>query len=736
LTELFNLGSAARPGDSEMSALDLALQAILELTGAADGLAALVSPARRVTVRATTALHPGESGPLRRVAQQALTRWGMTFECADLSLLAISAEAGEGDIALVAAAVDAADRAGFTWRALPVALALARSALIDRDRRRAAQVARLNATAQHVAASLDLDEVLTNVVSDAVELLGGDTGDMILLDEDRDVLRVAAVAACPPEMVGFEMARDEGVSAAAMSARRTIQVSDYRRYGRRVKRLDRFNFRAVLCAPLIAREHPIGALNVHAAEPGRQFTGEDARLLAAFANHAAIAIDNARRFQEEVRLRRGLAEANLELTRALTIQQRLARQVVLDRGPHAVARELASVLGRPVVIQDQLLRVICGAAPDGGECWQRLVLSPDLLGVPVIAGFLPGPAVGTRAGAASALTLDEPARWVVPVQAGVHDVIAYLVLPSAGPIAPLDQALLETAATGVALELVKMRARVEVEHRLRGDLMQELLIGAHNSAEGIAARAAYVGYDLAVPRDVILLQVDPVDPREHSDAEADVMVLQRRLFDIIHAELTSHAPASMVAMHGELTIALLAQRRAGQDAPKELSPRLIVQRLKTRLAAHFPGISVSAVIGERCSDPGDYPTSYQRALRVLQAVRKLGSRDALVQTDELGVSGLLISAAPPQELRRFAEEFFRPLLDGPGHGKELLATLRAYVESGFNQREAARRCFLHVNTIVQRLRRIETLLGIDLRRPDDLLDVMVALRTAALADLL
>lgn len=732
---LFRLGSAPRSGRDGAHALDLALTAILELTGADNGLAALISPARQVTVRASAAIAPDDPAALRQVASRALAQWGMTFEYGGLGLLAISAEAGEDEIALVAAAVRAADRELFAWRALPVALALARSALLDRDRRRAAQVDRLNATAQRVAASLDLDEVLAEIVRDAVELLGADTGDMILLDEERDVLRVAAVAAFPPEMVGFEMARHEGLSAAALAAGRAIQVSDYRRYRHRVRRLDRYNFRAVLCAPLIARDNPIGALNVHAIEPGRQFTEEDVRLLAAFANHAAIAIDNARRFQDEVSLRRGLAEANHELTRSLTLQQRLAEQVVLDRGPHAVARELASVLGQPVVIQDQLFRVICGAAPDGSEDWQQLVLAPELRNAPAISALADDLAAGARACVATAPALEEPARRIVPIRAGVNDLIAYMVLPSPGPPAPLDQALMETAATGVALEIVKMRARVEVEHRLRGDLVQDLVTGAHTSAESIAARAAHVGYDLTTPRDVVLLQIDPADGHERDQTGAGAISLQRRLFDLVHAELAGWAPASMVATHGELVIALLAQPPAGPAGLPECPPRLTLERLKAHLAAHFPGISVSAVIGERCSSSGSYPASYQRALRMLQAVRKLGRRDALLQTGDLGVSSLLISAASPAELRSFAEDFLKPLLADPGHGAELLTTLRAYVGSGFNQREAARQSFLHINTVAQRLRRVETLLGVDLRQPDDLLDVMVALRVAVLADM-
>ena len=174
------------------------------------------------------------------------------------------------------------------------------------ERRRSEQVERLLATASRVTESLDLETVLAAIIDDARVLLGADSGDMLLWDRDRDRLRVVAVSQRPIELLGFEMAFGEGISTQAILARRTLWVDDYASYPHRARALDHVHFGSIICAPLIFRGEGIGALNLHATQGGHRFGSGDATLLAAFASHAAIAIDHARRYENEVRLGRVL----------------------------------------------------------------------------------------------------------------------------------------------------------------------------------------------------------------------------------------------------------------------------------------------------------------------------------------------------------------------------------------------------------------------------------------------
>lgn len=704
------------------AALDAALEALAALA-ADDAFVAVVPPGRRQPeIRLTPGLDFPDPAALRDLARRARDDLRRT-RLGDRSLTVVGTEIGD-DVVLAGAAGRAGRQAVERWGAV-VALAVARAAIAARERRRAEEMQRLNATTQRVAASLELDDVLAEIVRDAVELLGADSGDMLLLDEERQVLRVVAVANFPPEMVGFEMGTDEGVSSRAMAARRTIIVDDYERYRHRVRRLDRYRFRSVVCSPLVARGQPIGALNVHATDPARRFDQEDAHLHSAFAAHAAIAIDNARRFRNEARLAADLARANEELERSLSLQSVLAEQVLLDRGPTGVATELARLLDRPVVLQDPLLRVLAGAAPDG-EDWERLVITRES-GDDALEGFLDELVATGRPRMAGE---GEDARLVAPVRVG-KETSGYVVLPAPEPLTPLDRALVDIAVTGVALELAKLRAQVEIEQRVRGDVVTDLVTGAFANAESISARAARLGQDLYAPHDVLVVRAD--DPHPATDRrEVGETALRRRLFDAVQEAVASWSTSSLVATVHGTTVVLAAQTDARRGGFGDRDPVAIASDLAARLQSRLPGTVVSIGVGDRSAEPGAYAASFDLACGALDALRKLGRAGEIVDGRRLGVSRLLISAADPTELRTFARRTLGPLLEADR--RELLETLRAYVDAGFNQREAARRSFVHFNTVAYRLRRVEELLGRELDDPQVLLDVTLALRVAALIE--
>ena len=575
------------------------------------------------------------------------------------------------------------------------------------------QVDQLLVTARRVAESLDLDTVLSSIVDDATTLLGADSGDILLWDRERDVLRVVAVSNFPPDMLGFEMRFGEGLSSQAITARRAIEVEDYSTYEHRVRALDRYIFGSVLCAPLLFSGEVIGTINVHARGRRHTFPPGSPDLLAAFAGHAAIAIDHARRYENEVKLGRDLATTNRELTRLLTVQQRLAEHVLLDEGPGGIATVLAEDLGRDVAIQDHLHRLIAGAAPGGGNGWRRLLESAS------------APADDPRPEPVGG----EP--FAVAVRIG-REVVGHLLISSDEDLGPIDRALVDAATTGVALAFAKVRAAVEVEERLRGEAAADLLSGTYPSEEAIGARAARLGYDLAEPRDLLVLDVADVADMDRGEPAGAPSAHDRgrRYLDVVRERLVVRAPRSLAVLHGG-SIAVLAAANRGSG----LDVRALARDLQSTIGEVAGAGPVTAAIADRCGRPDDYAPAFRLARESIELMLKLGRGGAVVATNDLGPYGLLLRASSRDDLEAFASRTLRPLLEHDrGHGSDLLRTLRVYLEEDRVQRRTAARCFVHVNTIVYRVRRIEDLLGADLDDPSTVFDVTLALRVMDLID--
>ncbi|HEV8696793.1 MAG TPA: helix-turn-helix domain-containing protein [Candidatus Limnocylindrales bacterium] len=610
--------------------------------------------------------------------------------------------------AITAAIAEAGVNGEAAERLRAAVVTIAEQAIAAAGQRQSEQVERLLATAGRVTESLDLDTVLTAIVDDARALLRADSGDMLLWDRERDRLRVVAVSKRPTDLLGFEMDFGEGMSTQAILRQRTIWVDDYSSYPHRARALDRYTFGSVICAPLIFRGEAIGALNLHATQGGHRFGPEDADLLAAFAGHAAIAIDHARRYENEVHLGRVLAETNAELSRSLAVQQRLAEQVLLDRGPAGIAEVLAEHLGRRVVIRDHIRRVIAGASPDGGEDWRQLVEDST-----------------------------EPEPFSVAVRVG-REVAGHLVLSAEQDLAPIDRALVDVAVTGVALEFAKIRATLEVEERLRGEAMADLFNGTYPDEAAMAARAARLGHDLSRPHDLVVIDVRPTTAAGSSSVSAPGTAVDldtagalatphdvdRGLTGLVREHLAKRAPRSVTVLHGGSIVVLAAQPRRGDGDARPLAAELMEMLEGTAGAA-----SVTISLGGTCVRPDAYAPAFAAARRALDLMLKLGRPGTIIGARELGPYGLLLQASGRDDLEEFARSALAPIIDyDRQHGADLLGTLRVYLDEDRVQRRAAARCFIHVNTVVYRINRIEQLLDRSLNDPSTVFDLTLALR--------
>jgi signal transduction histidine kinase/HAMP domain-containing protein len=156
-----------------------------------------------------------------------------------------------------------------------------------------------------VSSTLDLETVLATIVSRANQLSGSDGGAIYEYDEETETFLLRATQNLDPELVDLLRStfihKGEGVMGRIALTREPVQNSDILRdatYQSRVREiLLRTGYRAVLAVPLIRESGIIGALVVNRKTPG-EFAPDVIELLRTFATQSALAIQNARLFQE------------------------------------------------------------------------------------------------------------------------------------------------------------------------------------------------------------------------------------------------------------------------------------------------------------------------------------------------------------------------------------------------------------------------------------------------------
>jgi DNA-binding PucR family transcriptional regulator len=140
-----------------------------------------------------------------------------------------------------------------------------------------------------------------------------------------------------------------------------------------------------------------------------------------------------------------------------------------------------------------------------------------------------------------------------------------------------------------------------------------------------------------------------------------------------------------------------------------------------------PELTLSVGIGAVARTAHDFPASYADAQRCVDVLRRLGRPGETMAADDLGLLGLFVDSARPEELRAMAVQVLGPVLDRDARaGSALLQTLEAYLDAGCDARACAAALFVHVNTVKYRLRQVEELCELSLRDPQDLLRVTMA----------
>ena len=164
---------------------------------------------------------------------------------------------------------------------------------------RVGELTAISKAGRAVASTLSLEDVLRLILESAQELLGSTEGSVMLLDEEKKNLRIAASVGLD-ESVRPVIPIGEGVAGWVAEFREPVvlrgDVADPR--FRRFVPKDR-TVRSAMSAPLYAMAEPVGVLNVSVSDGDREYDEHDLRALTVFADHAAIAIANARLFERE-----------------------------------------------------------------------------------------------------------------------------------------------------------------------------------------------------------------------------------------------------------------------------------------------------------------------------------------------------------------------------------------------------------------------------------------------------
>lgn len=482
-----------------------------------------------------------------------------------------------------------------------------------------------------------------------------------------------------------------------------------------------FGYRSMVSIPLLADGEVIGVLNGYSTA-ARTFTDAQLSSIETLAAQAAVSLrvsllmearqETIRRLQESNGV---LEQQRLTLERAHEIHKRLTAAALTGTSAPAVAQALADLIQRPVAITfaDGSVRCTSDSA-DHPEAYGRFLAS--------LADVDPGSDLSRPAG---------PRTFTVGEIRIPGERLGYVLIPRGDAAsADLDERAVEHAATVLALEAVKERVVQATEDRLRSDFLTDLFRGRLDDEPDTADRAERHGLRIGEERRVVVVRLD-------QDSTADPAVgpagnrkdLPGGPLAYAQRELQRVPDAVVVGAGNTITAVVPAQ--AGAASVKSIRTRL--EALQGRLRDAGAQVTLAAGIGPVAREVGEFAASHRDAELCLGLGRRLGKPGLIIARDELGILGLFVDAKHPEDLLANARQVLGPALahDAEKSG-ELFRTIAAYLNHGCDVASSANELFVHPNTVKYRLRRIEALCHLDLRNPDDLLQVRIATLTLTL----
>ena len=209
----------------------------------------------------------------------------------------------------------------------------------------------LYAVSQAFSATLDLDELLNQIVRAAVDTITeADNCVLHLLIPETGELRPRALSfdRIDPQAIGRSQMRiGHGVAGQALENGELVNIGDVANDPRFVRSEGGRRYAAMMVVPLRLKDQPLGTLSAD-SQRVNAFSEDDERLLTVLANQAAIAIENAQLVAD---LQRSLQE--LKQTQAQLVQsEKLSAIGQLIAGvAHELNNPLTAVMGYSQLLQ-------------------------------------------------------------------------------------------------------------------------------------------------------------------------------------------------------------------------------------------------------------------------------------------------------------------------------------------------------------------------------------------------
>jgi sugar diacid utilization regulator len=579
---------------------------------------------------------------------------------------------------------------------------------------------------------VEFQKAVESVVNQASKLLNAETAGVMLYDEQKKelVLQKPAFGVDNDNKIGIYRVPIDGMGVGSTVFRTGAPFisnnpsSDPRVLQHIVETYPTCN---LITVPLEYNSRRIGVLHVTNKKIG-DFGQEDLDLLSLVSTHLTLLLENAVNYEVEkkhteelLRSYHELEKQQKRLQRLMEIHGKLVRSILHGEGLPAIIVTLAELLNCLVIVEDKHFNIVC-SAKGGVSQEQHEINANDLLkSIKTINSMQHY--VNETGGQKKYITIPsfpeegvDYQRVLVPL-ADQYSILGYLsVLFKDRALDEFDKIAIEQAALVASLELVKDKNVVEIETKLRAELIDDILYGTNLDNERIISRAHYFKYNLNVSQSVAVLRL--VTKSQVSDDCSHYKNIKGRVIFLVSKIL----PHSIIVEKREDIVILTPKNGKASEYYQKL------KQISDEVEEKYKYFRIMIGAGQCFGEVAKIKESYLQANRVLDVMEKFDLPEKVVNYDNLGIFNLLYSVNEPKLLKKFMNERIGALLGyDEKNESSLVSSLECYLNKA-SIKETAIQLGIHVRTMKYRLKKVEEILDINLKNTGTCLELNIAIK--------
>jgi len=414
---------------------------------------------------------------------------------------------------------------------------------------------------------------------------------------------------------------------------------------------------------------------------------EDLHLLQGFSSQVGISIRNARQYSH-------IKNLNDVLIKRDDIHATLTKLSIQNKGVVKIVEEMSRMMGKNVLFVDLLENEI---TPITAKLPVQLSYK-DLNGI--LQSALKQPFYELkRSGYVTHI--------IYPIRS-MQITLGCIIVESATQIEQMDTIVMEQGHSVLALELVRKQNDTAFYYKKRRELFSELVNSKDQSI--VLQKAQELNISLHEPCNVTLFKLSHYKSPYHLEAFIHRLTaqLKRDLFSYIQL---------LYAYHDEVTVVISVNSATDKQFRKKLES-ICNEWSKEK------SVTLSCGLGTTYQDVYFLPKTFDEAKTALAYLNSRGQH-GLIDYSQIGVNRLFIKQ-DQQEIKHFLAEVFEPLRTKQSKNNSLEETLIVYIDTNRSAVKAAEMLHVHINTLYQRLRKIEEVLAISFQQPGDLLKLQLA----------